>query len=309
MSMQQGPALWPKGVIVPLATLITETEQLDRHAFEELLSLQLDNGVDALFVLGSVGEGPMLADSVRLDVVRAAVGFANGRAPVFAGVMDNSVALVLERIKRIAEAGAQAAVTTLPYYGWYNNEESAREFFFSIADASPIPIIAYNLPRVTGVSLSYEVLRDMAQHPNICSVKDTRADLESMRAAAAMPERKGRMSYVAGNSAFAGELMACGGDGVVSVLGNFFPELLAALYKAHQANDAPRVADISAILAGLSKVLSLPTTPGGVKCALELRNIGTSRTIRPWPKVLPEHKAQIVQLIDTAKAAFNVLSN
>lgn len=62
MSMQQGPALWPKGVIVPLATLITETEQLDRHAFEELLSLQLDNGVDALFVLGSVGEGPMLAD-------------------------------------------------------------------------------------------------------------------------------------------------------------------------------------------------------------------------------------------------------
>jgi len=293
----------PRGVVVPLATPLTERETLDIPALRQLVQVQLRAGADALFPLGSCGEGAMLPEDVRRQVIRNALEAADGMVPLYVGASDNSVALVLERISRLAETGAAAAVLTLPYYGWNDDQECALAFFVETADRSPLPIIAYNLPRLTGSSLTLATVKALAGHPNIIALKDTRNDYEGMQAVACCPERQGRLSHLIGNSSLAGRLMQDGADGIVSTLGNCYPYLVEQLWQSHLKGDQKMMERCTEILAELSPMLNLPTTPGGIKCALELRGVGTARTARPWPQAKSEHRQKIKALMDKADAA------
>jgi len=289
--------------VVPLATPLTEMETLDTPALRQLVQYQLQAGVDALFVLGSCGEGQLLTEETRMQVIRGTIEVADGAVPVYAGASDNSVMRVLEHINRLAEIGTAAAVLTLPYYAWPDDQDCACEFFVKTADQSPLPIIAYNLPRVTGSSLSLATVRVLAKHPNIIALKDTRDDYEGMLAVAKCPEREGRLSHLIGNSTLAGRLMRDGADGIVSTLGNCYPHLVEQLRQSHLRGDEEMVGKCTEILRDLSPIMNLPTTPGGTKCALELRGLGRAVTVRPWPMPKPVHRQKIREIMQRADAA------
>ncbi len=291
----------PKGIVTPLATPLNEDESLDRAAFQRLVERQVEAGVDGVFALGTVGEGPLLPEEVRIETVRAAVEAAAGAVPVFAGAMDNSIRRVLDRLDAVARAGADAAAVTLPYYGWYPHRDAAVEFFLGIADRAPLPVIVYNLPRVSGMSLDHALVRQFYDHPALVGIKDTRGDADDMAALAADPERRGRLTYLPGNSALAARLFEAGADGLVSVLSNFMPELLVALYRAHRGGESERRDACGRVVADLGAVLSCPTTAGGVKCALELIGIGHRRTVRPWPQAGAEDEAKVCDLLARAR--------
>jgi len=293
----------PGGVVAPLATPLTEMETLDVPALRQLVQHQVQAGADALFILGSCGEGPLLLEDMSIQVIRTAVETAAGAAPVYAGASDNSVVRVLDRIGRLADEGAAAAVLTLPYYAWNGDQDCATEFFVRTADRSPLPIIAYNLPRVTGSSLTLATVKVLAKHPNVIALKDTRDDYERMRAVAACPERQGRLSHLIGNSSLAGRLMRDGADGIVSTLGNCYPHLVEQLWQSHLRGEEEMVEKCTKILTDLSPIMSLPTTPGGIKCALELRGLGRAVTVRPWPMPKPVHRLKIRELMRKADAA------
>lgn len=292
----------PAGVVVPLVTPLMETETLDLPALRQLVQYQVQAGADALFVLGSCGEGPLLTEEMCIQVIRTTVEAADGAAPVYAGASDNSVVRVLERINRVAREGAAAAVLTLPYYAWNGDQEYACEFFVETADHSSLPIIAYNLPRVTGSSLSLGTVKVLAKHPNIIALKDTRDDYEGMRAVAMCPERQGRLSHLIGSSSLAGHLMRDGADGIVSTLGNCYPHLVEQLWQSHLRGSEEMVERYTRILTDLSPIMNLPTTPGGIKCALELRGLGKAVTVRPWPRPKPVHRQKIQELMQKADA-------
>jgi len=293
----------PGGVVVPLVTPLTEMETLDVPALRQLVQRQLQAGVDALFVLGSCGEGLLLTEETRMQVIRSTIEAADGAVPVYSGASDNSVMRVLEHINRLAETGTAAAVLTLPYYAWPDDQDCASEFFVQTADKSPLPIIAYNLPKATGSSLSLSTVKVLANHPNIIALKDTRDDYEGMRAVAQCPERQGRLSHLIGNSSLAGRLMRDGADGIVSTLGNCYPHLVEHLWQSHVRGDEGMVSKCTEILRDLSPIMDLPTTPGGAKCALELRGLGRAVTVRPWPMPKPVHRQKIREIMQRADAA------
>lgn len=293
----------PRGVVVPLITPLTEAETPDIPALRQLIERQLEAGVDALFLLGSCGEGVMLPEEVRRLVTQTAVEVADGGVPIYVGASDNSANRVLERIVCLADIGVAAAVLTLPYYGWCNNQECAAAFFAETAERSPMPIIVYNLPRVTGSSLTLATIKSFARQKNIIALKDTRDDYEAMKAVAGCPDRQGRFSHLIGSSGLAGRLMRDGADGIVSTLGNCYPYLVEHLWQSHLKGDWDMVDRCTAILEELSPILCLPTTPGGAKCALELRGLGSARTPRPWPQATAEDRKKIKVLMEKADAA------
>jgi len=295
---------WFKGVVVPLVTPLTERETLDTAAMTRLVQRQVEAGVDALFVLGSAGEGPMLSTAMQRDVVRLACEVASGRVPVLAGASDNSLALVLERLEDLATLGIRAGVCTLPYYGWYDNPAGEIAFFGGLADRSPVPVIPYNLPRVVGVSLKAETVRALYGHPNIAGLKDTNTDVAAMEAIARDPARPPEFKYLPGNSALASRLLAAGANGFVPAPANIKPEPAVALYSAHCRGDEMLAQEMGRCLGKLNEILSHPTTPGGIKMALEVLGVCSRRTFRPWPQADAEDERIVRGVLEVVDAMY-----
>ncbi|MGQ9553527.1 MAG: dihydrodipicolinate synthase family protein [Anaerolineae bacterium] len=289
------------GSVVPLATPLRDDESLDAAALERMLERQRLAGSQAVFVLGSVGEGPLLPRTTRKEVVAIAVAQVGKEMPVLAGAMDNSVRLVLERIDELVAWGAHAAVVTLPSYGWFDNERSTIAFFRGIADRAAIPIVPYNLPRVVGFSIPDRIVHAIWDHPNIIGYKDTRPDLEAMRRLAS-EKRPDGFSYLPGNSSYAWELFQAGADGIVSTPANVMPELVENLWQAHLTGDQERGEKLRQALVLLCGILQQPNTAGGVKAALELKGICSRRTVHPWPQAEPEHMERVSEIIRSVEA-------
>lgn len=296
--MPQNPAHW---IVTPLVTPLTGDASLDRESFEGLLERQAAAKVSAVFVLGSAGEGPMLPEGVRCAVVAAAAQKLAGQVPVWAGVSDNSVERVLDNLRSAADCGADAGVATLPFYGWPGRPGDEAPFFQALADASPIPLVVYNLPKVAGVSLSLGSVEALVGHENIMALKDTRPDFEGMREVAAMPGRMPGLPHLIGNSALAGQLMAAGANGVVSTLGNFAPEFIVHCVEAFGRGGAAEIEACQAVIEDLSRILGVSTAAASAKAALEhLGLIASRRTLRPWPIVDEAQMAEIAAIIEGA---------
>lgn len=295
---------WLGGVVTPLITPLTEDEQLDLVGLEHLLKSQIENNVHGLFVLGSAGEGPMLPSALRRRVMRYVVRQTNGKIPVVAGVMNNSVALVLERLKELQEFGIKAGVVTLPYYHWQGNKDSAVSFFLTLADKSPIPIVLYNLPWVNS-KLTLGIVERLFNHPNIAGIKDSGNSPQEMKRIIKSTRRPKRFKFLIGNSSLAGEVLLSGADGIVSVHSNVFPALVMDFYNSAKAKNYKRVEYLQKCMDELQKILKFPNTPGGIKCALNILGICDKRTMRPWPQADERHASKVSRLITKVKKMYS----
>jgi len=274
------------GIVTALVTPLTAGHRLDVGGMERLIGTQMDAGVDGIFVLGSVGEGPLLLDSVSDEVAVCAVRCVGGRRPLLAGASDNSVDRCLLRLERLAGFGVQYGVVTLPYYGWPGRVTDSVEFFATLASRSPIPIVAYNLPKAVGWQMPVEALERLFEIPNLVCLKDTHGDFDKMAALASSPKRPAHFAYLPGNSLFATRLIRHGADGVVSTPANLFPGVFADLWRLCQAGQWDLVEQMDReLVSPIVKLLDLmPTGAASIKGLLELRGICGRQTIRPWPE-------------------------
>jgi 4-hydroxy-tetrahydrodipicolinate synthase len=294
------------GVIVPLVTPLTADGQLDEPALERLLAMQLEAGVDAVFVLGSSGEGPMLPLGICREVVRRTVDLVAGRLPVLVGVSDCSTANVLARLRQAAEWGADAGVATLPFYGWADYPAGAVAFFTGLGDASPLPVIPYNLPMRVHVSMSPDTMRALYGHPNLPGIKDTNSDVAAMEAIAADPQRPASFAYLPGNTGQAIHLMGLGAEGFVPSPANVMPAACVAMVAAFRAGQLERADYLGRCMNELNAILKLPSTPGGLKIALELMGICSRTVAHPWQQassVEQQAVAAIVARVETMLAS------
>lgn len=280
------PAAKLGGIVTALVTPLTPGQRLDGSGLENLIATQLSAGIDGIFVLGSVGEGPLLTDQVCDDVAACTVQCVAGRRPILAGASDNSVERCLGRLERLADLGVQFGVVTLPFYGWPGRISDSVDFFASVAARSPIPIVAYNLPKAVGWQMPVEALEALCAIPNLVCIKDTHGDFEKMAAIASSPKRPASVSYLPGNSRLAARLFRLGADGVVSTPANMFPEVYASLWRLAKAQQWEEVAKLDerllGILAGLLDLM--PTGASAIKGLLEIRGVCRRHTVRPWPE-------------------------
>ncbi|MCT4798173.1 4-hydroxy-tetrahydrodipicolinate synthase [Exiguobacterium profundum] len=256
------------GVATALATPFQENGQLNLEAWAALIEDQIQEGVTGLIIGGTTGEGMTITDDEFETLLVRAVEVANGRAVIIAGTGSNNTAVSIEKTKRAAELGAEMAMVVTPYYN-KSTQVGLIAHFTAIADASPIPLMLYNVPSRTGVALAPETVGELAEHPRITALKEASGDISVMaQMMAHIPEG---FTVYCGNDDQILPYMAWGAQGVVSVLSNVYPGATVALADALLAGDLQTARTWQIRLLPVIDELFAEVNPIPVKAALQAR--------------------------------------
>lgn len=264
------------GVATALATPFREDGTLHLEAWEALIEDQITHGVTGLVIGGTTGEGMTLTDDEFDTLLARAVEVAADRAVIIAGTGSNNTAVSIQKTKRAAELGASYAMVVTPYYN-KSTQAGLLAHFTAIADASPIPLMLYNVPSRTGVALAPETVGELAEHPQIQALKEASGDISVMaQMMAHVPEG---FAVYCGNDDQILPYMAWGAQGVVSVLSNVYPAATVALADALLSSDLTTARDLQIRLLPVIDSLFAEVNPIPVKAALNARGFafGTPR--------------------------------
>ncbi|MBQ5637943.1 MAG: dihydrodipicolinate synthase family protein, partial [Alistipes sp.] len=206
------------GVVVPMATPV-KNGSVDLEATAAIIRSFVEAGVDTL-VMGTTGEGNSVPQKEGIEMVRKAVETAQGRITIYAGVTGMCLKEQIAQIEGFKEAGADVAVAVLPAY-YALEEEQMVAYYTALADASPLPLMLYNILATTHLSIPVEAVRKLAAHPNIVGLKDSERDLERMEQCIAVAKSREDFTYFCGWAAQSAHSLELGADGIVPSTGNF----------------------------------------------------------------------------------------
>ncbi len=253
------------GSMVALVTPMHPDGALDWEALERLIEFHVQEGTDALVVVGTTGESATLDAAEHCRVIREAVRLARGRLPVIAGTGSNCTREAIELTRCAMEAGADACLLVTPYYV-KPTQEGLYLHYRAVAEAVPVPQILYNVPGRTACDLLPETVERLAALPNVVGIKEATGDLDRGRE---ILERCGeRLDLYSGDDATALELMALGAKGVISVTANVAPRAMRELCAAAREGRLEEARALDARLAGLHRDLFLESNPIPVKWAV-----------------------------------------
>lgn len=254
-----------KGLGTALITPFKADKRVDYDALARLLDTQLTGYVDYLVVLGTTGEAVTMMENERAEVRTFIRKYVNGRLPLVLGVGGNCTAVVCENLKTLDLRSFEAILSVCPYYN-KPNQEGLYQHFCAIAEASPIPVILYNVPGRTGVNLLPEtVMRIYNAHPDkIVGVKEASGNVEQIKHLIDLA--KDKLPVISGDDGIACEIMETGGAGLISVASNAFPEdFHAIVHKKDQAKQAQ--------YENMVRLLFKEGNPVGIKAVLAQKGI------------------------------------
>jgi 4-hydroxy-tetrahydrodipicolinate synthase len=254
------------GSIVAVVTPMAESGEIDHDAWDRLLDWHAGQGTDAVVVVGTTGESPTVTLDEAAELVRRAALRLAGRIPVIAGSGTNSTVTTIARTRRLVEAGADAVLVVTPYYN-KPTQEGLYRHYLAVAEASPVPVILYNVPARTGVDLLPETVERLAAHPRIVALKEATGSLQRL---AELQQRCGdEMEFLSGDDPIAAEAMLAGARGVISVTANVAPGAMHELAGAALAGDAARTRELDARLQVLHRAMFVESNPIPAKWAVQ----------------------------------------
>lgn len=207
------------GAGVAIITPMHADGTVNYDKYRELIEWQINNGTDAIITCGTTGESSTLTHEEHVETMRVAVEQAKGRVPVIAGTGSNDTAYAIELSKEAERIGADALLLVTPYY----NKTSQRGLiahYTAIADAVELPIILYNVPSRTGVTIQPDTVAELAKHPRIVALKEASGNISAAAKIAATCD----IDLYSGNDDQIVPLLSLGGKGVISVLSNVLPQ-------------------------------------------------------------------------------------
>jgi len=253
------------GSMVALVTPMHADESLDPEGLARLIEFHIEQGTDAIVVVGTTGESPTLDEREHCKVIRQAVDFVKGRVPVIAGTGSNSTHEAISLTRCAMEGGADACLLVTPYYN-KPTQEGLYRHHKKVAEAVPIPQILYNVPGRTACDMLPETVERLSAIPNIVGIKDATGNLGRGRE---ILERCGdRLDVYGGDDATGMELMLAGAKGVISVTANAAPRAMHEMCAAALTGDRSKAAAINERLAGLHETLFVEANPIPVKWVL-----------------------------------------
>ena len=242
--------------------------RVDEPALRGLIEEQIAAGIDGLVPVGTTGEAPTLEPDEAAQVIRLTVEAARKRVPVIAGVGSNSTAHTVENARRAREAGADALLVVTPYYN-KPTQEGLYRHFRAVAEATPLPVVVYNIPGRSVIDLSVETLERLARdEPRIAAVKEATGQVQ--RAQEIVRRLGDRMAVLCGEDLLNLGLYAVGARGCISVASNVVPKLVADAWDAAAAGDFARARAAHLQTVRLTEALFAETSPQPVKAALAL---------------------------------------
>lgn len=236
-----------------------------KDTFAAFVEWQIAEGSNALVPCGTTGEVATLSHEEHREVVATAVQAANKRVPVIAGCGSYSTAAAIELVRSAADAGADAALVVVPYYN-KPSQAGLKAHFYEIAEASPLPIIVYNVPSRTVADISVETLAEVAKHPRIVGVKDATGNLG--RVTDQRLKCGEDFCQLSGNDDMALGFNAMGGVGCISVTANVAPKLCSEFQAAMREGRWDEALKLQDRLYPLHSAMFSDASPGPAKYAL-----------------------------------------
>jgi dihydrodipicolinate synthase/N-acetylneuraminate lyase len=260
----------PAGVTVALLTPVDERGQTDKDGLKRLVSSVLAGGVAGISPLGSTGEGYSLSLAQRLEVVETVVTAAGPQIPVIPGVFGHNADLALAEITVYQAAGASAVLVAPPsYYPLAPAEQ--RAFFARVAQASPLPVVLYNIPPYTKVSIAPAVVAELAAMDQVAAIKDSSRDfsyfLSVLDAVAGAGVPSEEFLVLTGTDSMLLSCLAAGGSGTICASANVVPELPVGICAAFAAGDRERAAQLERQLRCVLDICRAGSPPAGIKAA------------------------------------------
>lgn len=284
------------GLIPPLLTPLLPDDSIDRQSVYRLIEHILAGGGSGIFALGSSGEGAFLSLNQRRVLVQYAAEALNQRGRLLVGISECSVRRVKEVMAALDLPGVDAFVLALPFYGEFNQPGIQRAFFTAIADASPRPLLLYNIPPAVHAIIEPETLTALAKHPRIVGVKDSHGDLERFQRLLWL-NGETDFAILQGAEPLAGLSMLAGADGLVCGMGNLIPDRFTALIEATRAKQLDRVREIQYQIVALGRLHGVNHWLSCLKTAASLLGLCEPVVSAPLPNLSPDEIAQIRNLL------------
>ncbi|MCE9591328.1 MAG: 4-hydroxy-tetrahydrodipicolinate synthase [Planctomycetes bacterium] len=240
------------------------------------VEFQIKGGIDGLVPMGTTGESPTLSHEEHREVIEHVVKAARGRVPVIAGTGSNSTAEALELTAHAASVGAAAALMVNPYYN-KPTQEGLYRHFMAVADEVDIPIILYNIPGRTGITMSPQTVARLHGHKNIVAIKEATGSLDMASEIASLCG----ITILSGDDSLTLPLMSVGAKGVISVLSNLIPRRVKALTKAALARDYAAARKLHIELFPLFKGMFVETNPIPIKTAMAMAKMDSGELRLP----------------------------
>jgi len=250
---------------IPALVTPFSSGRVAEDTFREFIDWQIAEGTDGLVPCGTTGECATLTSDEHRHVIATAVEAARGRVPVIAGCGSYSTAHAIEMVRASADVGADAVLVVVPYYN-KPSQAGLAAHFLAIAEASPLPIVVYNVPSRTVADISVETLGTIAKHPRIVAIKDATGNLARVSAQRLACGRD--FIQLSGNDDMALGFNAMGGVGCISVTANVAPRLCSDFQKAIREGRWPDALGLQDRLYPLHAALFTDSSPAPTKYAL-----------------------------------------
>lgn len=287
------PAFTLRGTFTALVTPFTEGDgSIDFPAYERHLEAQIAGKIDGLVPCGTTGESPTLSEEEKFELVQRAVRVAAGRSFVLAGIGANDTRKAVHQAEAAAEAGADAVMVVMPAYS-RPSQSGLGDYIEQVANAVKLPVVVYNVPARTAVSLEVDTLIEVAARcPNIVGLKDASGTVNYCQA---LLSRVGsRLSVLSGDDALTLPMMSVGARGVISVTSNVLPAAVGkVVHSALEGRfDVARTEHLR--LLQVHDAMFCAPSPGPIKVALAHRGAMAARLRPPMDLPTPGQRARVI---------------
>nr|WP_311476111.1 4-hydroxy-tetrahydrodipicolinate synthase [uncultured Neisseria sp.] len=256
-----------KGSLVALITPMNQDGSINYEQLHDLIDWHIENGTDGIVAVGTTGESATLPVEEHLAVIEATVKHVNKRIPVIAGTGANNTVEAIALSKAAEQAGADYTLSVVPYYN-KPSQEGIYQHFKAIAEATSIPMIIYNVPGRTVVSMSNDTILRLAEIPNIVGVKEASGKIGSnIELINSVPEG---FAVFSGDDPTGLPFMLCGGHGVVTVAANVAPKLFADMCRAALKGDIATARRLNEQLIPIYNTMFCEPSPAAPKWGLSL---------------------------------------
>ena len=276
-----------KGTGIALITPFKQDHSVDVEALDKIVSHVIDNGADFLVVLGTTSEAPTLTAEEKKLVINTILKTNNNRLPVLLGMGGNNTQAVIEAVRAQDFTGIQGILSVVPYYN-KPNQRGMKAHFEAIADASPVPVVVYNVPGRVGVNLQAATCVDLAKHPNIIAVKEASGNLQQIMEI--LRDKPADFDVLSGDDGITQPLMALGSQGVISVAANAYTKPFSRMMRAMKEGRTDEALRLHFAMLKMNQLIFADGNPAGIKCLMS--HMGLCENVLRLPLVKANEKVE-----------------
>ena len=289
------------GVVTPLVTPFLEDGKIDTTSLKKLVSFTIDAGAFP-FILGTTGECMSMPVEQRLQLAQQTATLVNGKVTLYAGISDNSLSNTLFLANEFKKTGVNVFVVHLPSY-YPLKETQIFNYFKELADETPCPVMIYNIPSTTHMSIPLEIVNELSTHPNICGLKDSERSMERISMLGERYATRDDFSILSGWTTQSAHTLLSGFDGIVPNTANLIPQLFSELFQAVCESDIDKALDVQGRIDAWANLYQKDRILGDVFAALKIlmhqQGLCQPYVLPPLSSLSNEDKANLLKAKDT----------